>query len=356
LADHDSTNKSEKATPERRKKAREEGQFARGRDAGGIAAGLGVLLVVTALGSTMLDSFRKFAIGCFHEPFDLYHGNPTGAYERLGSVLVLMIFPMAVAAAVAATIIGFAEAGFHPRLELLSPKWSRLNPFEKLKRMISPRTAIAEMTLAIARVAVVGWVAYATLRDALPTLLRLARAGLLGASAELGHTVSNLTLRSTAALAVLAGADYIQNRLRLEKELRMSRQEIKEEYKQSEGDPRLKHKMRARAKERLKRGLVKQVKSADVVVANPTHVSAALRYRPEEGAPVLQAKGFDDVALHIQRVARENGIPVIESPALARAIVARVRVGKPIPVDLYAAVAQVLAFVYRMKRKAPWSA
>jgi flagellar biosynthetic protein FlhB len=356
VADHDATNKSEKATPEKRKKAREQGQFARGRDAGGIAAGLGVLLAMSALGTAMFDKFRGFAIGCFHEPFDLLHGNPRSAYQRLGGILVFMMFPAALAAAGAAAAVGFAEAGFHPKLSLLEPKWSRLNPMEKLKRMASPRTALAEMALAVARVAVVGWVAYGTLRDALPSLLRLARTGLLGASGELVHTISSLTLRSTAALAVLAGADYVQNKLRLEKELMMSRQEIKEEYKQQEGDPRLKHKMRARAKERLKRGLVKQVKQADVVVANPTHVSAALRYRPEEGAPILAAKGFDDVALYIQKIARENGIPVIESPALARAIVARVRVGKPIPVDLYAAVAQVLAFVYRLKRRMPWSA
>jgi len=356
LADNDATNKSEKATPERRKKAREQGQFPRGRDAGGIAAGLGVLLSIGAFGTAMFDRFRDFAIGCFHEPFDLLHGNPTGAFERLGGILVFMIFPGAIAAALAATAIGFAEAGFHPQLELLSPKWSRLNPASKLKRMLNMKTAMAEMTLALARVAVVAWVAYGTMKDALPTLLRLARAGLLGASGELVHTVSSLTLRSTAALAVLAGADWVQNKFRLDKDLMMSRQEIKEEFRQQEGDPRVKARFRARAKERMKRGLVKQVKGADVVVANPTHVSAALRYKPQEGAPILAAKGFDDVALYIQKIARDNGIPVIESPALARAIVARVRVGKPIPVDLYAAVAQVLAFVYRMKRKMPWSA
>jgi flagellar biosynthetic protein FlhB len=356
LADHDATNKSEKATPERRRKAREQGQFARGRDAGGIASGLGVLLVMAMFGTAMFDRFRDFAIGCFHDPYDLLHGNPTGAFQRLATILVFMVFPVAAAAAIAATLVGFAEAGFHPRLDLLSPKWSRLNPADKLKRMLSPRTAIAEMTLALARIAVVGWVAYGTMRDALPTLLRLARSGLLGASAELAHTVSALTLRSTAALAVLAGADWIQNKLRLEKELKMSRQEIKEEFRQNEGDPRMKARIRARAKERMKRSLVKMVKGADVVVANPTHVSAALRYKPEEGAPILAAKGFDEIALYIQKLARDNGIPVIESPALARAIVARVRVGKPIPVDLYAAVAQVLAFVYRMKNRMPWSA
>src|SRR4051812_42233872 len=131
----------------------------------------------------------------------------------------------------------------------------------------------------------------------------------------------------------------------------MSRQEIKDEMKQAEGDPRIKARQRARARERLKRGLAKQVKSSDVVLANPTHISVALRYRAKDGAPVVTAKGYDEIAMHMRKIAKDAGIPVVENRMLARAIAARVKVGRAIPVDLYAAVAEVLAFVYRLRRR-----
>jgi flagellar biosynthetic protein FlhB len=134
----------------------------------------------------------------------------------------------------------------------------------------------------------------------------------------------------------------------------MSRQEIKDEMKQQEGDPRHKQKMRARARERLRRGLAKMVKTADVIVANPTHISVGLRYRPKDGAPVVVAKGYDEVALFIRQLAKDAGVPVVENKPLARAIAKRVKVGRQIPVDLYSAVAEVLAFVYRLKNRVVW--
>jgi flagellar biosynthetic protein FlhB len=188
----------------------------------------------------------------------------------------------------------------------------------------------------------------------MPLLVRLSGVSLVSAAAKACETASSVALRACIALAVLAAADYAFSHFRLEKQLMMSRQEIKDEMKQQEGDGRVKHRARARARERMKRGLVKMVKSADVVVANPTHISVALRYRAQDGAPVLVAKGYDEVALYIRQLARENGVPVLENRPLARAIAARVKVGRQIPVDLYAAVAEVLAFVYRLKNKVVW--
>ena len=130
----------------------------------------------------------------------------------------------------------------------------------------------------------------------------------------------------------------------------MTRQELKEELRQQEGDPKVRAKQRLRARELSKRGLAKEVKRSDVIVANPTHISVALRYRPNEGAPLVLAKGYDEVALYIRKIAEENEIPVVENRPLARALAEKTKIGKMIPVDLYQAVAQVLAFVYRMKR------
>jgi flagellar biosynthesis protein FlhB len=131
----------------------------------------------------------------------------------------------------------------------------------------------------------------------------------------------------------------------------MSRQELKDEMKQSEGDPAMKGRQRARAREMIRKGLLKQIKRSDVVIANPTHVSVALRYRAEEGAPIVTAKGVDEVALYIRELAKKHGVPIVENIPLARALNAKVKVGKTIPMELYKAAAEVLAFVYRLKAR-----
>ena len=205
--------------------------------------------------------------------------------------------------------------------------------------------------LALGRVAVVGVVAYMVVEEALPTLLKLTRTPLIGAVGALGAVVSRLAIWATVALAVLTAADYGYSWWKHERDLRMSREEIKQEMKGQEGDPKVKARQRARAREMLRRGIRKEVKTADVIVTNPTHVAVAIRYRAHEGAPVVAAKGYDDVAMFIRSLAKEHGIPIIENKPLARALAEQVKAGRAIPVELYAAVAEVLAFVYRLRNR-----
>jgi flagellar biosynthesis protein FlhB len=341
--------KTEKPTPERRRKAREQGTFARARDAGGIVAGLAALAALAALSDSMLDAIRAFALRCFRSPLEVVHGNGRSPVEHAIMVLGAVVLPPASAAALGAIATGLVEAGFQPRFDLVMPNWGRLDPRGKLKNMFAPGHAFFELLLALARVGVVGYVVFATVSADFGALSRLASASLPAAGHEALTIVGRIALRASLALAALAAADYVMSRHRVEQQLMMSRQEIKDEHKQLEGDPRVKARLKARARERLKRALVKQVKKSDVVVTNPTHVSVALRYRPREGAPVVTAKGYDEIAMHIRTLAKEQGINIIRSPALARALASRVRVGRTIPVDLYAAVAEVLAFVYRLR-------
>ncbi len=345
----DDQQKTEKPTPERRRKAREQGTFARARDAGGIVAGLAALAALAALSDSMLDAVRGFALRCFNSPLEIVHGNGRAPVEHAFMVLGAVVLPPAAAAALGAIATGVVEAGFQPRFDLVLPDWKRLDPRSKLKNMVAPGHSLFELLLALARVGVVGYVVYATVSSQFGSLSRLASASLPAAGRESLSVVGQIALRASLALAGLATADYLMSRYRIEQQLMMSRQEIKDEHKQLEGDPRVKARLRARARERLKRALVKQVKKSDVVVTNPTHVSVALRYRPREGAPVVTAKGYDDVAMHIRTLAKEHGINIIRSPALARALASRVRVGRTIPADLYAAVAEVLAFVYKLR-------
>jgi len=268
---------------------------------------------------------------------------------RTRAMLASLAVPGAICAALAGVAVGFAQAGFHPNVDLVLPKPERMDPFGKLKSMFAPSTALFELLQSIVRVVVVGYIVYWTLKDMMPVILELMRADVHGAAGAIKSSLATLTMRATGALAFLAAADYAFSKYRWEKRNMMSKQELKDEFKQAEGDQRVKAQQRAAARRRLKKGLLKAVKSADVVVVNPTHVSAALRYKPEEGAPVLTAKGYDEVALHIRELAKEAKIPIVENRVLARAIAGRVKVGKAIPVDLYAAVAEVLAFVYRLR-------
>lgn len=347
----DDQEKTEDATPERRKKARDEGQFPRAKDAGNTAGSLVVLLTVVGLFETYSTELGAFSKRCFQDPDLLVGGDARGLLLLVAKLLILLILPVVAAAALGAMAAGIAEAGYHPNFSLASPKWERLEPLGKLKQMFSPQHAIINTALQLGRVVAVAVVAYLTLESSFPTLVRLSRAGFSGALMELANSLLRLAVWSSLALIVLVVVDYIYNKVKHEKNIMMSIQEVKEEMKQQDGDPRTKGRQRARAREIVKRGMAQAVKDSDFIIANPTHVSVAIRYRPEEGAPVVTAKGYDEIALHIRSLASDQKIPIVENVLLARALAKRVKVGKPIPVDLYAAVAEVLAFVYRLQNR-----
>jgi flagellar biosynthetic protein FlhB len=349
MSSENDTEKTETATPERRKKAREEGQFPRAKDAGATVASVGVLMCLAGTSGTLADTLRALSQRTFGDPSSIIRGDPRAIAGLVVPALVTICMPTAIVGVVTALAIGFAEAGFHPNLETVQPKWERLDPISKLGKMFSPKEMATTITLLLLRVGVVAIVVYNTLQDEFPKLTRLTRASLPTAVAAAAGSVYRLGIWASVALVVIGGVDYLQSWFSHEKRLMMSRQEMKEEHKQSEGDPAVKHKQRARARENLRRGLRKQIKRADVVVVNPTHVSVALRYRAQDGAPVVVAKGVDDVALFIRTIAKEYNVPIVENVALARALEARVKVGRSIPADLYRAVAEVLAFVYRLK-------
>lgn len=343
--------KTEKATPERRRKAREEGQFARGRDAGGVAATAGVLAVLLMLGGTLGHALFVFATRCFSSPHGVSATDSSGPLFEVGGLYLALAVPPALAACIASMAIGFAEAGFHPKLELAFPNFGRIDPLSRLGSLFSPQNAAVEIVLSVVRVGAVAVVAYVAASDMLPKLIGLARGDVVGSAAFISDAGSRLVLECTLALGALSAADYAWNRYKIEKQLMMSLQEVKDEHKQQEGDPRLRARMRQRAREMLRKGIAKAVPKADVVVVNPTHVAVALRYRPKDGAPVVLAKGYDEIALYIRTLARASGVPILENKPLARALAARVKVGKAIPGDLYGAVAEVLAFVYRLRRR-----
>jgi flagellar biosynthesis protein FlhB len=351
MSDEDSDDKTEEATPERRKKSRDEGQFPRSRDAGAIAATIAVLGGLLAFGGELIGVVRELALRCFGHAHALVGDGLQVAGHQAITALGMLTLPIAGLAAVAAIAVGVAEAGFDPKLELASPKVERLDPMGKLGQLFSPKEALVNTLMPLARVAIVGAVAFKITEQSFPMLVRLSGAQISSAANEFGSVLSRLALWATLSLAILSAADFVISWFRHEKQIRMSKQEIKEEHHQQEGDPKIKARQRARARELAKRGIAKELRGADVVVTNPTHVAVALRYGASDGAPVVATKGYDEIALYIRKLAGEYGIPIIENRPLARALAEKVKIGKTIPVDLYVAVAEVLALVYRLKQR-----
>jgi flagellar biosynthesis protein FlhB len=345
----DDTEKTEDPTPERRKKARDDGQFARARDTGAIAATVAVLLVLNGIWSDLVGAIREFALMCFHEPLQLVRGDMTVVLEQTIKVLVVTSVPVALFACLAGMAAGFAEAGFHPNAEALQPKFERLEPFGKLQKLMSPKEGLVNIAMSILRVGIVSAVAYWVLEKEFPRLAVASRGTLTMAAIQIGQVTFKVAAWCTFALGVLAVVDYAQSWWKHEKSIKMSREEMKQEMKQQEGSPQIKQRQRARAREMMKRGIKKAVKEATVIITNPTHVAVALRYHPAEGAPTVVAKGYDEVAQHIKKLAKEEGIPMVENVPLARGLAEKVKVGRSIPGDYYAAVAEVLAFVFRIR-------
>ena len=353
MAEDDDTERTEEASPERRRKAREDGQFARSKDSGPVAATIAALGIIGATAGDFIATMRGFCLRCFDDPLSLVRGDVSLLGHQAALLLVTSCLPIAIAAAIAGTAVGFLEAGFHPNFELLEIKLERLEPLGKMKQMFSPKSGLMSVVMSLLRVVVVGVVAEAVMEKEFPALTRLSRAPLGAAVWETAQVVMRVAIWSTAALGVIAALDYGWSWFQHEQSIKMSRQELKDEHHQQEGSPQIRQRQRQRAREMLKRGMRKGVREATVVVTNPTHfaVAVALRYKQNEGAPIVTTKGYDEIAQQIKKLAKEAGIPIIENVPLARALADRVRVGRVIPADLYVAVAELLAMVYRLKNR-----
>jgi flagellar biosynthesis protein FlhB len=351
MSDADDSEKTEDPTPDRRQKARDDGQFARARDFGAVAATVAALLVINGTWRELTAQLRDFCLLCFHDPQVLVQGGMTVVLLQTMKVLMIACMPIALLACAAGIAAGFVQAGFHPSFDALEPKFERLEPMGTLQKLFSPKEGAINIGLGILRVSVVTWVAYVVLESEFARLAVASRGTLSMAAMQIGAVTFKVAVWCTFALGLLAIIDYAQSWWKHEQSIKMSRQELKDENKNQEGSPQIKQRQRQRARELAKRGVRKAVKEATVIVTNPTHVAVALRYHPSEGAPVVVAKGYDEVAQHIKKLAKEFGIPTVENVPLARGLAEKVRVGRVISGDFYAAVAEVLAFVYRIGKR-----
>lgn len=263
--------------------------------------------------------------------------------------ILLITAPFLIAGVAVAMLINVLQFGFKVVTEPLKPKLDKFNPVNGVKRMFS-KDAIVRLLFAIAKILLIAVVAYVVVSGNANTLLVMHDINLLGAVIMAGDVILTAGIDISAVFLILGFFDLFYQKRKFHKEMMMTKQEVKDEYKNSEGDPEVKGKQKQRMREASMRRMMQDVPKADVVITNPTHIAVALRYDTElESAPVLLAKGEDYVAQKIKDAAKENGIEIVENKPLARMLYQTVDIGQEIPPELYQAVAEVLAVIYNMR-------
>ncbi len=347
--DLDQDSKTEEATPRKREQLREKGEVAKSPDVAGAATVLAVFGMLAAGGDGIALDIRQFA----ERSLELRNAHrPMAALQEGGALLAWTVLPIAFAAAFAAVGATLAQTKGLFALTSLAPKPERLDPIEGIKKVLPGPQMFTETGKSLLKVSVVTGLAYWVIADALPLFASLPSVGVERGASEVGRVAAQLCVAGVIALAALASVDYLVAWRKFEKKARMAKHEVEREHKDAEGDPRLKAKRRAKARELAQNRSVKDVATATVIVTNPTHISVALRYDPArgDGAPLVVAQGVDQVAMRIRAEARKHGVPIIENKPLARAINATTKVGQTIPLELYEVAARVIAHVMSIGR------
>jgi len=347
--------KEHPATSRRRQLARERGQVFSSQD---LTSAVSILFAVLALRFTLKFSVEVVA----EKASQIWAAGPTGAptigwaLSAIRDVMItwlLAVFPVMAAALVFGAGTSMLQVGFMVKPQLLAPDINRLNPLEGLKRIFS-RRSLQMLLKSLAKVLLIGSVVWSTVKAEWSQLSALMIAGLGHSVSTVRQIVGRILLNSSVLLVGIGVVDYVYQWWEYEKSLRMSLQEIKEELKDTEGKPEVRQAIRRRQRQIAMRRMMQEVPTADVVVTNPTHYAVALRYKMEEdNAPKVVAKGLDEIALRIRAIAEENKVDVVEDPPLAQALYHAVDIGEEIPEELYQAVAQVLAYVYRLSGRMP---
>lgn len=353
MADDSSQEKTEDATPRRLREARKKGQVPKSKDVSQVFVLIVILGIFAITISDMSVEFRNYFELCFTS---LQEGEMTGAIMwQLGKgALITMtkaLVPIFAGGVVVAFIVGILQVGAIFSGDPLTPKMEKLNPIEGLKNMFKAVTFI-ELFKNIIKISVVFYLAYTTLYKHLDTVLSSSKIDILLSAKFTGKIIFEFAVKVCLVFIAISLFDYFLQRWNFMKNMRMSKDEVKREYKQDEGDPAVKGERRRLHREMAFGDARKAVKKSDVVVTNPTHVACALEYnKSESAAPMLTMKGQRKFAEMMVDIAREEGIPIVRNIPLAWSLV-QLEIGDEIPEDLYEAVAEVLTMVYEMKQKA----
>lgn len=344
--------KTEQATDARREEFRKRGNVAHTKELGSA-----IVLLASAGG---IYALGRFFFQHIFEVFQYSFGQDMVQMVREGNFMEALSFCSAKAGILMAPVLGIAgvlgvassimQVGFLQVEDALSPNFEKLSPVEGFKRIFSLR-AVVEALKSILKMGAVGIVLYFLLRGEVAKVPYMITFSIEQIIVYLGTVVVKLLGGVGGVMLVIAGADYFYQRWDLEKKMMMTKQEVKEEHKQREGDPMIKSRIRRIQREMASKRMMADVPTADVVITNPTHIAVVLKYSDNLPAPQIVAMGADLIAEKIKEIARENNIPIVENKPLARTIFKTLKIGQVIPRELFVAVAEVLSYVYRLRRK-----
>jgi len=347
--------KTEKATPRRRQKARERGQVFSSREFTSALMLLVSFYLFKLFGSQIVQNLSYFIpqiLGDFLNSEEITNIN--GLYSifyRFLWVLVITVVPIMAGIIIIILLSNYIQMGFVLSMEPLTPRLDRLNPLEGIKRIFSKRS-IVELLKSTVKIVIIGYVLYNTIKEIWNFFPLMIDMELIQATRTMLRFIYNIGIKASIALLILSVFDYLYQFYEYETSLMMSKEDIKEEFKETEGNPQIKSRIRQIQRQMSRSRMLNDVKKADVVVTNPTHLAIALLYDSSiKPAPIVVAKGQDYLAQKIKEIAQEQNIPIVENKPLAQGLYKSVEVGDVIPEDLYQAVAEILAFVYSLKER-----
>ena len=349
--------KTEEPTSKKLNDARKDGKVAKSKEIdngfGLLAFFLSIKIFLGFAGGKLLEIFRwSYAI----IP-DIVEMNGTGiTVSTFGSLLtevikylLITLFPFMIFGFGTTVVVEIAQVGWKPTTKPLQPKLSKFNPVNGFKRIFS-KQAIVNLLMALAKIGLVIYIAYIGVRDQIKTLFVMYDIPLMQALEFIYDVICDIGIKIAIVYIILGFIDYAYQKWKFKDDMKMTKQEVKDEYKNAEGDPQIKSKQKQRMMEASRRRMMKSVPEADVVITNPTHIAVAIKYdNTKDEAPRVLAKGEDYLANKIKEAAKEANVPIVENKPLARALYATVEVDEVIPPELYQAVAEILAMVYKGK-------
>lgn len=351
--------KTEEPTAKKLEDARKEGQVAKSKE---IANGLGLLalflllkIMVGSIGTSFLESFsmvyNRIPVICKLNGGTSPMGDISMLLRTVMLRLLIILLPVLLIGFAVAFVSDLFQVKWRPTSKPLQPKFSKLNPLNGIKKIFSAQSLV-ELVKSVAKILLIAFVTYSYIKKKSGLLYALYDMSMMQAVNLIGETVIELGIRISAIYMIIAGADFMYQKYKFKNDMKMTKQEVKEEYKNAEGDPEIKGKIKARMREASQRRMMQAIPKADVVITNPTHYAVAIRYDTEVApAPIVVAKGSDYLAQKIKQIARENNVEIVEDKPLARMLFANVDIDKQIPPELYQAVAEILAMVYHAQGK-----
>ena len=346
--------KTEEPTPKKKEDARKKGQVAKSYDLSSAITLILLILMSNMFGDSVFNALHRYVRHSLENGLSrsVTQGNLTSILLQDSGTYLKAVLPMMAGVMVIGILANIMQTGFLRSTYPLKPNLKRLNPIEGFKNIVSKR-AFLNLCKNFLKLILVGYISYSFVEDNLEEILSVAHMSIRGVFPVVGDIVLGLLSRVGISLLALAAIDYMYQRYEFNRDMRMTKEEVKEELKQMEGDPQIRSLRRQKQRQMAMSRMMAAVPEATVVVTNPTHLAVALRYEEESsaGAPVVVAKGADFIAQKIREIAKEHEIPIMENKSLARALYRNVEIGQEIPMELYQAVAEILAMVYRMEGK-----